>query len=108
MSRKMHCIYEIQFSQIQSNLPKIIREASLKDPEYTFLWWQGLEDQKKGKQSNYVINSNNLLTFRNKIYVPNQNSFKQLLLDKFHKNPYVTLPGYQKLLTAIRKSYLWL
>ena len=30
--QKLHCIYEVHFSQAQSNLPEIIQEASLKDP----------------------------------------------------------------------------
>jgi len=49
-----------------------------------------------------------MLTFRNIIYVPNQNYVKQLLLDEFHKKPYVTHPAYQKLFFAIRKTYFWL
>jgi len=36
--RKLHYIYEMQFSQMKSNLPDIIKEASLKDPKYAFLW----------------------------------------------------------------------
>ena len=46
-----------------------------------------------------------MLTFRNQIYVPNQNSVKQLILDEFHRKPYATHLGYQKLLSTIRKGY---
>lgn len=49
LSRKIHCIYEVQFSHVQSNLLEVIREASLKDLEYAFLWKQALEAQAKGK-----------------------------------------------------------
>lgn len=48
-----------------------------------------------------------MLTFRNRIYIPNQNSVKQLLLDEFHSKSYAAHPVYQKLLTTIRRSYLW-
>lgn len=47
LTGKMNCVYEIQLSQIQSNLLEIIREASLKDLEYTFLSQQAAEDQKR-------------------------------------------------------------
>jgi len=103
----MHCVYEIQLSQRQSNLPEIIKEASLKDLEYAFLSQQAADDQKKGKQFDYDINSDELLIFRNIIYITNQNSINKLLLDEFHRKAYVTHPGYQKLLTAIQKSYFW-
>lgn len=48
-----------------------------------------------------------MLTSRNRIYVPNQNFVKQLILNEFHTKPYVAHLGYQKLLSAIRKGYLW-
>lgn len=48
LSRKLHCIYEVQFSQARSNLLDIIIEASLKDLEYAFLWQQALEAQDNG------------------------------------------------------------
>jgi hypothetical protein len=53
LSRKLHCIYEVQISQVQSNIPEIIKEASLKDPEYTlFLWQQDKGSSKlKGEKS---------------------------------------------------------
>lgn len=61
----------MQYNQAQSNLPEVIREASLKDPEYAFLWKQASEAQAKGEQSNYGITLDKMLTFRNRIYIPN-------------------------------------
>ena len=37
--------------------------------------------------------------------VPNIKSIKDLILDEYHKVPYVGHPRYQKLLTALRKKY---
>ena len=107
MSKKVHCIYDVEISQLHSNIPKIIREASLKDPEYTFLWKQTNEALLKGEKSNFKINSNNILTFKKIIYVPNQISIKQLILDEFHKKLCVGHPRYQKLFSAIKKRYFW-
>lgn len=58
-----------------------------------------------GEQFDYGIYPNKMLTFRNKIYVPNQDSIKQLLLDEFHKKPYDAHPRYNKLFSTIKKSY---
>jgi len=41
-------------------------------------------------------------------YVPNQMEIKQIILDEFHRTPYATHPGYQKLFFALRKWYFWL
>ena len=32
LSRKVHCMYEVQISQARSNNPTVIKEASIKDP----------------------------------------------------------------------------
>ena len=48
-----------------------------------------------------------MLTFRNRIYIPNQKFVKKLLLDEFHRKPYGTHSGYQKLFSTIKKSYFW-
>jgi len=48
LSRKVHCIYEVQISQARSNIPEIIKEALVKDPKYTFLWQQTKEGLLKG------------------------------------------------------------
>jgi len=94
LSRKLHCIYEVHFSHAQSNLPRVIREASLEDLEYAFLWQHALESQVRGKQCEYAINYDNMSTFRNRIYIPNHISVKQMLLDEFHRKSYAAHPGY--------------
>eukprot|EP00253_Pinus_taeda_P030914 PITA_30914 len=49
-----------------------------------------------------------MLYYKGRLYVPNQNSIKNLILDEFHKSHYAGHPGYQKLITALRKEYYWL
>lgn len=40
LSRKLHCVYEIPYSQIEFNFTNHIKEVSLRDLEYEFLWLQ--------------------------------------------------------------------
>lgn len=67
--------------------------------------WQ--QSGSQGKQSNYDINKDQLLTFKKIIYVPNQISFRQLILDEFHKIPYHAHPGYHKMYSTIKSYYFW-
>lgn len=47
-----------------------------------------------------------MLKYKNGLY-PTKWTLKNLILDEFHKIPYVGHPGYQKLITALRKEYYW-
>lgn len=94
LSMKLHSIYEIRMSPITSNILEIIKEGTNNDLKYTFLWKQTKESLRKEEKSEFGINYDNLLTFRNIIYIPNQTSITLLILDEFHKKPYVGHPGY--------------
>ena len=48
-----------------------------------------------------------MLTFRGKVYVPNRMDLKELIMNEYHCSNYAGHPGYQKMLTAIRKVYFW-
>lgn len=56
------------------------------------------------EQPDFNINSDNILTFKDRIYVPNQNSVKKLILDEFHRKQCASHLGYQKLFSAIKKG----
>lgn len=42
-----------------------------------------------------------LLKYKNRLYVPNQNDIKNLILDEFHKRPYVGHPANRNLITTL-------
>lgn len=48
-----------------------------------------------------------MLYFNKKLYVPDSNDIKNLILDEFHTSHYTGHPGYQKMITALRKEYYW-
>jgi hypothetical protein len=41
------------------------------------------------------------------MYVPNSTYLRHLVMDEFHRIPYVGHPSYQKMVTTIRKLYYW-
>jgi hypothetical protein len=44
---------------------------------------------------------------RGRIYVPNSNELKNLILGEMHNLPYVGHPGYQKTIAAVKSQYYW-
>jgi hypothetical protein len=57
--------------------------------------------------TDYNIDKNGILRFKNRIYVPNYVDLKLVILNELHKNPYSGHPGYQKMITTLRKQFYW-
>ena len=66
------------------------------------------EARKQGNTSEYGVSKGKMLTFRGKIYVPNHVDLKEIIMNEYHRSNYAGHPGYQKMLTTIRKTYFWL
>jgi hypothetical protein len=49
-----------------------------------------------------------LLTYRNRLHIPNSEDLKRFIMDELHKRPYTGHPGYQKMITATRKKFIGL
>ena len=81
-----------------------MKEEAQKDPECQFLWQKMEEARKQGNTSKYGVNKEQMLTFRGKLYVPNRVDLKELIMNEYHRSNYAGHPGYQKMLTGIRKN----
>eukprot|EP00253_Pinus_taeda_P027940 PITA_27940 len=62
----------------------------------------------KDKQPGYALDVVGMLYYKKRMYVPNQNSIKNLISDEYHKSHYVGHSGYQKMIIALYKEYYWL
>ena len=49
-----------------------------------------------------------LLTYKNKMYIPNVVDLRIIVMDEIHQAPYYVHPGYQKTNATARKQYFWL
>jgi hypothetical protein len=58
-------------------------------------------------KSDLSIDKNGLLRFKNRIYIPDSTELKLTVLDEVHKKPYSGHPGYQKMITTLRKLFYW-
>jgi hypothetical protein len=48
-----------------------------------------------------------LLTYRNKLYIPDCDDLKSFIMYELHKRPYTSHPGYQKMITTTMKQFYW-
>ena len=59
------------------------------------------------KYAGYKLEEDKLLTYKNRIYIPNVVDLRRIVLDKIHQAPYSDHPGYQKTIATTRKQYFW-
>ena len=45
--------------------------------------------------------------YRHRVYVPNDQELKNMVMREMHNVPYVGHPGYQKTITVVKGKYLW-
>eukprot|EP00253_Pinus_taeda_P005349 PITA_05349 len=107
LSRKVQNLYEISISGWKSPFLEIIKEIADQDTEYQQLKLQIQQSAKKDSQQEYEVDDAGRIYFKKRLYVPNQSRIKNLIMDEFHVSHYAGHPGYQKMITAIRKEYFW-
>ena len=59
------------------------------------------------KIEEYKLYNDEILMYRGRIYVPNSQELKNLILGEMHNVPYVGHPGYQKTITTVKSQYYW-
>jgi len=60
------------------------------------------------KYKGYRLLNDGLLTYKDRLYIPNFDDLKRFMMDGIHKIPYNGHPGYQKMITTTRKLFYWL
>jgi hypothetical protein len=59
------------------------------------------------KIEDYKLDNDEILRYRGKIYVPNSQELKIMILREMHNVPYVGHPGYQKTIATVKSQYYW-
>eukprot|EP00253_Pinus_taeda_P022101 PITA_22101 len=107
LRRKIQSLYEVSISGWKNPFLHIIKEISDQDTEYQQLKQQIQQSARGDSQQEYTVDDAGLIYFKQRIYVPNQSRIKNLIMDEFHISHYAGHPGYQKMITTIRKEYFW-
>ena len=107
LSRKVHEMHLASLSTCQPDLRKQIINLIAEDEVYMQkkdkLQQQNLEKKYEG----YQLEGNKLLTYQNRVYIPNVADLKRIVMDEIHQAPYSGHPGYQKTISITRKQYFW-
>eukprot|EP00253_Pinus_taeda_P030964 PITA_30964 len=107
LSRKVQCLCKLSVSKWRNSLFEQIKAAANQDAEYQQIKQQVQQSDNESLQQGYTLDNAGMLYFNKKLYVPNSNNLKNLILDEFHTSHYTGHPGYQKMVTALRKDYFW-
>jgi hypothetical protein len=59
------------------------------------------------KVEDYKLEVDGTLWYKNKIYVPNAQELKIMILKEMHNVPYAGHPGYQKIVVVVKSHYFW-
>ena len=53
----------------------------------------------------YKLEEDGLLTYKGRIYIPDVEDLRRVVMDEIHQAPYFGHPGYQKTISTARKQY---
>ena len=102
--REMHVV---SLSICQLDLRQQIVNHTAEDEMYVHikdkLQQQSLEKRYEG----YKLEEDGILTYKNRIYIPNVVDLRRVVMDEIHQAPYSGHPGYQKTIATARKQYFW-
>ena len=91
----------------ETDVKNRVKEAQETDPSVRdvtlYLQQEPIGEKYEGYQTTEV----GLLTYKDRLYIPNCDDLKRFIMDELHKRPYTGHPGYQKMITATRKQFYW-
>jgi hypothetical protein len=106
LSKSMKTIHLVAVSTCETDVKNRVRNAQEIDPfiQTVALY---LEQEPSGvKYEGYQMTEGGLLTYRDRLYIPNCDNLKRFIMDELHKRPYTGHPGYQKMITGTRKNFI--
>jgi hypothetical protein len=53
----------------------------------------------------YKLETDGILLYKNKVFVPNVQCLKQMILQEMHNVPYAGHPGYRKTVATVKSHY---
>jgi hypothetical protein len=107
LSRSMRTIYLAAMSTCEADVKNIIKNAQETNPFIQTMTLYLQQEPFGVKYEGYQMTEGGLLTYRDKLYVPNCDDLKRFIMDELHKRPYTDHLGYQKIITATWKQFYW-
>ena len=94
LSRSMKVIHLEVVSTCELNIKERVKSAQ--EPNEFFKTIKSyLEQEPTGlKYEGYQMLNDGLLTYKDRLYIPNCDDLKRFIMDELHKIPYIGHPGY--------------
>ena len=107
LSRRVHELHATAISMYRTDIKSIILEAANTDLQYRDLVAKLQQGKMPQKVENYKLETDRTLLYKIKIYVPNVQDLKLMILNEMHNVPYARRPGYQKTVEEVKRHYFW-
>jgi hypothetical protein len=107
LSRRVHELHDRTIIMYQVDLKDRIAEASKIDFHYKELVAKLQQGNLQQKIEEYKLDNDEILKYRGRIYVPNSQELKNMILGEMHNVPYDGHPRYQITIAAVKSQYYW-
>jgi hypothetical protein len=107
LSKRVHELHNTTIIMHQSDLKDIILEAEKSYLQYLEIITRVQQGIFQHKIEDYKLENDEILMYKGRIYVPNSQKLKNMILREKHHVPYDGHPGYQKTIATIKSQYYW-
>jgi hypothetical protein len=107
LSKSIKMIHLATVSTCEADVRERVRNAPNTNAFFKTMTSYLIQEPTGLKYEGYQMLKEGMLTYRNSLYIPNCDNLKRFIMDELHKRPYTGHPGYQKMITAIRKQFYW-
>jgi hypothetical protein len=104
---RVHEMHATTINMYLSDLKHKILEVAKSYLQYKELVGKLHQGNLQQKIEEYKLDNDEIMKFRGRIYVPNFQELKNMILGEMHNVPYVGHPGYQKTTAALKSQYYW-
>jgi hypothetical protein len=108
LSRKVHELHATTISMYMTDIKDRILEAANANLQYRDLVAKLQQIKRPQKEGNYILGADGILLYKNRVYKPNVQELKLVILKEMHNVTYARHPGYQKTVAAVKSHYFWL
>jgi hypothetical protein len=105
LSRRVHEMHATTTSMYQSDLKPRMIEAAKSDSQYKELVAKLQQGILQQKIEEYKLVNDEFLMSMGRIYVPNSQELKNMILREMHNVPYARHLGYQKTSVVVKSQY---
>ena len=104
LNRKVHEMHMASLSIFQSELRQHIINHTTEDEMYVQIKDKLQQQSLENKHEGYKLEEDEILTYKNRIYIPNVANMRRVVMDEIHQAPYSGHPGYQSQLLQLESS----